>query len=385
MTVFDPSLISLPRFVRAAPRVGRFSAGWVLFGVFLVCYVAAIAYAGVTGNRELSEILLDFIVLPVAVGSFRYGLRGPFLAGALAVGLWGLSFSLGGLINVEIFALHAIATMAAVGIVAWSVAAMRSQSRSLNETLEVAVRERTRELEQRTVELAQTAAELDAAHREDIHRLALAGEFRDDQTAEHTERVGKLAARLAGELGLDEDTIAVIREAAPLHDVGKIGTPDGILLKPGRLTDPERTQMQRHAELGAKLLSGSRFPTMQMAEQIALSHHERWDGTGYPHRLAGEQTPLAARIVALADVFDALTHARPYKEASSAADATREIEQDSGHHFDPKIVDALLRVQASDRKHVSYLSGSTRPRPQPRPSDLPGIRRARLRSLLPHT
>ena len=137
--------------------------------------------------------------------------------------------------------------------------------------------------------------------------------------------------------------------AAPLHDVGKVAIEDRILLKKGAFSPEEREVMREHALLGAQLLGGGRSDLMKMAKQIALSHHERWDGQGYPQGLSGEEIPLCARIVAVADAFDALTHVRPYKEAWSLSDALVEIEQESGWQFDPRIVDALVRVRRGER------------------------------------
>ena len=179
-----------------------------------------------------------------------------------------------------------------------------------------------------------------------MQRLALAAEYRDDETSEHTERVGAMAAQIAAQLGLDAEQVELVREAAPLHDVGKLAIPDTILLKPGRLTHPEYEVMKRHATLGSRLLSGSSSPVLQMAAVIAASHHERWDGTGYPAGLAGEAIPLVGRIVAVADAFDALTHDRPYKSLWPVEQSITEIRRAAGGQFDPRVVDAFLAVQA---------------------------------------
>jgi HD-GYP domain-containing protein (c-di-GMP phosphodiesterase class II) len=177
-----------------------------------------------------------------------------------------------------------------------------------------------------------------------IHRLARAAEYRDDQTGRHTRRVGDLSADIGTALGMPAEQLDLLREAAPLHDVGKIGVPDSILLKPSRLTDDEFERMKTHTTLGARMLAGGRgLPLLDMAEEIAVTHHERWDGSGYPAGLAGPAIPLVGRIVAVADVFDALTHSRPYKDAWSVPDTVAEITAQAGHQFDPAVVEAFLR------------------------------------------
>jgi putative two-component system response regulator len=186
--------------------------------------------------------------------------------------------------------------------------------------------------------------ELKAAQLEILDRLVLAAEFRDDDTRQHTQRVGEISAQVAKEMGLDDSLVNVIRLAAPLHDLGKIGMPDGILLKLGKLTDEEFKLMQQHTVIGARLLSGSPHAILQMAEQIALTHHERWDGTGYLAGLKADEIPLVSRIVAVADVFDALTHKRPYKDPWPIDVALQEIEKLQGLQFDPQVVAALRRV-----------------------------------------
>lgn len=206
-----------------------------------------------------------------------------------------------------------------------------STVRRQNERLEERVAERTRELEDAQVEILQ--------------RLAAAAEFRDDDTGEHTHRVGHLAALFATQMGLSEEQVDVIRRAAPLHDVGKIGVPDSILLKPGRLTREERRIMRTHVTIGAAMLAGGRSPLVQAAERIARSHHERWDGKGYPNGDAGESIPLEARVVAVADFFDAVTHKRPYRRAWPAEKALARMRTERGGHFDPVVVDALFAIR----------------------------------------
>jgi putative nucleotidyltransferase with HDIG domain len=181
---------------------------------------------------------------------------------------------------------------------------------------------------------------------ETLQRLALVAEYRDDNTYQHTERVARTAYLLAVRLGLGTQEAAVIRQAAPLHDVGKLAVPDSVLLKPGRLSMGEYEQIKRHTAVGAAILAGSNFVVLRRGEAIARSHHERWDGGGYPNGLAGEKIPLSGRIVALADVFDALTHARCYKPAWDTERAIEEILDLRGHQLDPDVVDAFAELDS---------------------------------------
>ena len=206
------------------------------------------------------------------------------------------------------------------------------QIQSQNQMLDAKVRERTRELEGAQIEI--------------IERLALAAEFRDDNTGQHTARVGQMAALIAKQMGLPDVQVSLIRRAAALHDVGKIGVPDAILMKLGKLTIDEFEVVKTHTAIGARILSGSRFPILRLAEEIAFSHHERWDGAGYAG-IPRDSIPLAGRIVAVADVFDALTQQRPYKPAWPVSEAIAEIDRQRDRQFDPGVVDAFLRVIAS--------------------------------------
>ena len=206
------------------------------------------------------------------------------------------------------------------------------------------IRERVRAHESLSGQLSVRTRELDEARLEAFNKLTLAAEYRDDETRDHTRRVGEMAAALATRCGIDPGMVEIIRQVAPLHDLGKIGISDLILLKPGKLTDSEYAVMKNHARIGAKILAGSDSPLFLIAAQIAGSHHERWDGSGYPDRLAGQEIPVAARIVGLVDVFDALTHERPYKAAWSIEDALTEIVHCSGTHFDPELVSAFLQL-----------------------------------------
>ena len=204
------------------------------------------------------------------------------------------------------------------------------------------MRLRVRELE--TAVASQAAArqrDADAARVDGLRRLSMAAEYRDDNTWEHTQRVAAMAARLARRVGVDDRHVELIRLAAPLHDIGKIAIPDYILLKPEKLTDEEFEVVKTHAAVGASILSGSDDELIRVAEQIAGSHHERWDGTGYPNRLAGEDIPIAGRVVAVADVFDILVHERPWKQEWTVEDAADEIRRSIGSQFDPAVVQAF--------------------------------------------
>ena len=188
--------------------------------------------------------------------------------------------------------------------------------------------------------------QLEEARVEMIERLAVAAEYRDDDTGRHTIRVGELAASIARRLGLRDDYVRVLERAARLHDIGKIGIPDALLLKAAALTEEEMVVMRTHTTIGGRILGGSTAPVLQLAEIIALTHHERWDGSGYPERLRGDDIPLAGRIVAVADAYDALTNDRPYRRARAPEAALSEIDTSRASQFDPRVVDALLSVVA---------------------------------------
>ncbi len=227
------------------------------------------------------------------------------------------------------------------------VKAYQDQLKNHSRTLEAAVRART--------------AELENSRRDIIRCLARAAEFRDDDTGRHVLRVGRYARIIAAELGFDEVALDILEQAAQLHDVGKIGIPDEILLKPARLTPEEHEQMswhcnygkriletngllaQEHVAIGAQILDSGNSPVLKMAASIALTHHERWDGTGYPLGLAGENIPLEGRITAVADVFDALCSKRPYKSAFPLENCFKILEDGRSSHFDPRVLDAFLR------------------------------------------
>ena len=189
----------------------------------------------------------------------------------------------------------------------------------------------------RTAELEQTRFEI-------IKRLGRAAEYRDNETGTHVIRMSHYARLLAEEVGMPAAFCDTLFNAAPMHDVGKIGTPDAILRKPGPLDDAERQIMQQHVLIGAEIIGEHPAPLLHMSRKIALYHHERWDGTGYPEGLSGEDIPLEARMAAIADVFDALTSERPYKRAWTVDEAVALLQQERGKHFDPKLVDSFMNI-----------------------------------------
>lgn len=231
---------------------------------------------------------------------------------------------------------------------------VRQRVRNLLETrmLHRALSEQNGELEHRV--MARTA-ELEEARVQVLFRLARAAEYRDDDTGQHTRRVGRGAGRIAKALGVPTDEVARIRMAAPLHDVGKIGIPDSILLSADKLSRSDFEVMKTHCAIGAALLSSPDVALLQLAAEIALSHHERWNGTGYPNGLAGTDVPLSGRIVAVADTFDALTHARPYKPAWTAEAALEEVRRLSAVAFDPDVVAAFEDVVAQSGPTMAML------------------------------
>ena len=184
--------------------------------------------------------------------------------------------------------------------------------------------------------------ELRASRLAIVQRLGLAAEYKDNETGLHVIRMSHYARLLGIAAGFDEQEAEDLFIAAPMHDIGKIGIPDNILQKPGRLTPEEYLVMQNHPTIGAHIIGQHEAGMLAMAHDVALSHHEKWDGSGYPNRLAGQEVPMAARIVAVADVFDALTSVRPYKAAWTLEDACAWMKEQRGAHFEPRLVDLFL-------------------------------------------
>jgi putative two-component system response regulator len=201
------------------------------------------------------------------------------------------------------------------------------------------------EATRRTNQLNHTLKQLRDASLDTIFKLTAASEYRDNETGAHIKRMSHYSALIAQKMELKSKTVETILYAAPMHDIGKIGIPDKILLKPGKLNAEEWEVMKKHTTIGADILNGSNIGFVRMGEIIARTHHEKWDGSGYPYGLKGCKIPLAGRIVALADVFDALTSKRPYKEAFSVEKANRIILEERGRHFDPEVVDGFFSVQ----------------------------------------
>ncbi len=200
-------------------------------------------------------------------------------------------------------------------------------------------------VQQRTKQLRQAFDKLEIYSLDSIHRLMKASEYKDEHTGAHIQRMSQFSAAVARQIGFNENETKSILHTAPMHDVGKIGIPDHILLKPDKLTADEWEIMKQHTTFGGNILTGSEADYLKLGEVIALTHHEKWDGSGYPKGLSGKQIPIEGRIVAITDVFDALTSKRPYKEPFSIEKSFAIIEEGRGNHFDPAVVDAFFAVK----------------------------------------
>jgi hypothetical protein len=297
-------------------------------------------------------ILLLALVAPLAALRLRaLGIALVALAAAIVyVGVSQLAFD-GGIVLPVVSALVALVVGTVAILVAGSVLDHREHRRVAEENarLESRVSERTRELQDSQLEV--------------IRRLAQAVEQRDRETGRHLERIGSLTSELALAMGMDREEAELLRHASLLHDVGKVGIPDRLLLKPGPLQDRERAIVNQHTTIGSEILSDSPSPLVRMAETIARTHHEHWDGSGYPAGLAGEEIPLVGRICAVCDVYDALMAERPYKSAWTRGRALSEIAAQRGRHFDPAVVDAFLRLRAEAAERGE--EGRAGPRPEP--------------------
>ncbi|MGE0028087.1 MAG: CHASE2 domain-containing protein [Thermoleophilia bacterium] len=294
-------------------------------------WLGLLAIVGMGVVAPLASLRIRF--LAIAVGAVA-------LAGAYAAAAW-LAFLAGVVVPVVVpLATLAVATLA-TGVVSYlRESHERRRQAWLAEVLEGKVNERT-------VQLRATQLEV-------VSRLSQASESRDHETGQHIERMSRIAEALGRAQGMSAGEAEQLRHAAVLHDIGKIGVPDYVLLKPGRLTDEEREIMQGHTSIGGTILAGSGSPLVRMGEAIALTHHERWDGTGYPAGLAGEEIPLEGRICAIADVFDALVSPRRYKEGWSLEDALAELADQRGRQFDAALVDAFLVIAPGLYEELGY-------------------------------
>ena len=284
---------------------------------------------GESGIALLEYIRAEFPALPVVMVS---GIEGIDVAtGALELGAYGWVGKPYDSNQVLIAVANALIR-----------ARLERESREYEERLEQAVYDRTRQLAETVEELERSEYELRRVTRDTILALTRAIERRDIETANHIERVSLYATLLARSLGLDRDHCEMIREASPMHDVGKVGIPDGILLKPGRVTAAEFSVIKQHVALGHSILSRSDQPLLKLAAEVAAMHHERWDGGGYLQGLQGQEIPLAGRITAIADTFDALVSRRVYKDPIPVEHALAVIREGRGTQFDPELVDVFL-------------------------------------------
>jgi HD-GYP domain-containing protein (c-di-GMP phosphodiesterase class II)/methylmalonyl-CoA mutase cobalamin-binding subunit len=250
--------------------------------------------------------------------------------------LWG-ALALAGAVGLALGGISLLGAGCAVVLVAGAVGAGRKLGEKGLGALED-------EIDSRTSELKRALSELEIAQAETVQRLSMAVEFRDEDTGAHIERIGRFSVLLAEHIGMDAEFCERLRHSAPLHDVGKVAIPDAILLKPGPLTPEERAIVETHAEEGHRLVRGSSSSILDMAATIALSHQEKWDGSGYPRGLKGETIPIEGRIVAVADVFDALTSDRVYRKAFAVEEAVQMMREQRGRHFDPVLLDAFMEV-----------------------------------------
>lgn len=238
---------------------------------------------------------------------------------------------------------------------------LEMENRLHRENLEDVVRTRTMALQQALEWLERSEKELRLSREETIQRLAIAAEYRDSATAQHIQRMSHYCEMLARRYGLTSERCDLIRTASPMHDIGKIGTPDHVLLKPGKFTQEEFNVIAQHAEIGYRILGGSDAEILKVAATIAWTHHERWDGSGYPRKLKGEAIPIEGRIAAIADAFDALTTQRVYKPAFELSHAVELMSKHRGEHFDPELLDVFFSsIDEITRIHEQYADRSPR-------------------------
>ena len=327
-------------------------------------YLLAFAFRAI--DQQAGDAAGIFYALPLTVLALTFGLRGGLAGGVLALLaelIWGQVSSQATLSAIA-YVNRGLAFVVLGTLIGFVSERRHARTAALAEELagQLAL---TRQLTNNGARLRKRVAErtyeLESSRTETLRLLAIAAEYRDDDTPQHTARVGTLAAEIGERLGLEAKRVEHLREAATLHDVGKIGIPDHILLNRGRLNQEEADVMRTHAVLGARLLYGSSSPVLQMAASVAATHHEWWDGSGYPVGLTGEGIPLLGRIVAVADAFDALTHERPYKRAWPTEQAIARIARGAGTQFDPRVVEAFLSLHGQ-----TLATASPRPARSPR-------------------
>jgi NO-binding membrane sensor protein with MHYT domain len=334
--------LSVWRFILTGTVVG--------FGVAAMHYVgmAALLFPGTTAYRPGLWALSVFIAIAAAIVALWLSMtlqatwQRAVAALVMAMAICGMHYT--GMQSTEFLVDMRVSRPAgiAAGPLAVAVAGITLALLVLAILLVAADRRLLAAAQHRAETLRASNTELTATQREIVRRLCFAGEFRDNDTGKHVERIGLMARRLALTTGCDTSFAEGLLLAAPLHDIGKIGIADAILLKPGKLDPHEWEAMQKHAEIGYKILDGSGVKLLDLAAEIALHHHERWDGTGYPGGLAAEAIPLSSRIVAIVDVFDALLSRRPYKEPWPVDKVVAHIHSGAGAHFDPKLVETFL-------------------------------------------
>jgi hypothetical protein len=289
--------------------------------------------------RWVDLLAVAGLILLVPLARLRIGMVGAGLLGAGGAAVYAAGAQvlfLGGTVVAVAAPLLGLAAALLTTGIAGQVLERRERRRvdAVNRMLEAAVRERI--------------AEHDALQLEIIERLGRAVDSRDEETGEHIDRITSLSHRLALAAGMDADRAEMLRRASAMHDVGKVTIPDAVLLYRGRFSPEQRAIMETHTTVGAEILAGSRSPLVRMAEEVARTHHERWDGSGYPHGLAGEAIPLEGRIVAVCDFYDALISRRPYKEPWTPEAALAEIESQAGRHFDPRLAALFVAMMAGE-------------------------------------
>ncbi|MCW2241917.1 MHYT domain-containing protein [Azospirillum canadense] len=328
------------RAAMVLPGRVAYQPGLWLLSILVAMPAAIVALWLSTRMHGSGERIAAALVMAVAIGGTHYtGMA------ALVIEFDPLSPPLSGMANGPLVAVVAVVTIGLLLLALVSAAADRR--------LSAAAEHEAASLRIANLELQAVQFQLEATQREIIRRLCSAGEFRDNDTGQHVARMAHLVHRLALSAGCGEEFAARLLEAAPLHDIGKIGIPDHVLLKPGRLDEREWAIMRQHATIGHRLLSGSGLPMLDLAAEIAGSHHEKWDGSGYPAGLSGDAIPLSGRIVAVADVFDALLSPRPYKQPWPLPRIVAHLREQAGRQFDPHLVavflddlDAMLAIRA---------------------------------------